>query len=88
MPTNSKKKQSWFKRQIAAQKIRTEKFLARRPHRSFRLTRRRDAVRELELPGNIAFTGEVSRVGAQSGIAASLCEQVFDPGPAGGSGAS
>lgn len=62
MPTNSKKKQSWFKRQIAAQKIRTEKFLARRPHRSFRLTRRRDAVRELELPGNIAFTGEVSRV--------------------------
>lgn len=62
MPTNSKKKQSWLKRQIDAQKQRTEKFLARRPHRSFRLTRRRDAIQELELPGNIAFTTEVTRV--------------------------
>ena len=31
-------------------------FLSRRPHRSFRLTRRRDYVRSLELPGYIAFT--------------------------------
>lgn len=61
MPKSSKKKQSWVKRQLDAQKLRTQKFLARRPHRSFRLTRRRDAVRELELPGNIAFTNEVSR---------------------------
>ncbi len=62
MPTSSKKKQSWFTRQISVQKNRTQKFLARRPHRSFRLTRRRDAIQELELPGNIAFTNEVTRV--------------------------
>ncbi len=40
---------------------RTQSFLARRPHRSFRITRRRDAVRPLALPGNIAFTAEVTR---------------------------
>lgn len=31
----------------------------RRPHRSFRLTRRRDYVRGLNIPGYVAFTGEV-----------------------------
>lgn len=35
--------------------------MARRPHRSFRLTRRRDYVRPLALPGNISFTNEVTR---------------------------
>lgn len=34
-------------------------WLSRRPHRSFRLTRRRDYTRSLELPGYIAFTHEV-----------------------------
>lgn len=34
-------------------------FLARRPHRSFRLTRRRDYVRSLNMPGYWAFTFEV-----------------------------
>ena len=34
--------------------------MARRPHRSFRMTRRRDYIRPLELPGNIAFTHEVN----------------------------
>lgn len=38
-----------------------EAYKERRPHRSFRLTRRRDAVRELSLPGNIAFTHEVHK---------------------------
>lgn len=33
----------------------------RRSHRSFRLTRRRDYVRPLALPGNFAFTAEVTR---------------------------
>jgi hypothetical protein len=33
--------------------------LARRPHRSFKMTRRRDYVRELELPGYISFTSSV-----------------------------
>jgi hypothetical protein len=36
-------------------------FLARRPHRSFQLSRRRDYVRSLELPGYIAFTHYVNK---------------------------
>ncbi len=34
----------------------------RRPHRSFRRTRRRDYVRSLELPGYVSFTVQVMRV--------------------------
>ncbi len=37
-------------------------FLARRPHRSFQPTRRRDYVRSLRLPGYWSFTAEVYRV--------------------------
>ncbi len=37
-------------------------FLARRPHRSFQPTRRRDYVRSLHLPGYWSFTAEVYRV--------------------------
>jgi hypothetical protein len=37
-------------------------FMARRPHRSFRRTYRRDYVRSLELPGYWAFTLEVWRI--------------------------
>lgn len=36
-------------------------YLARRPHRSFRRTRRRDYVRSLKLPGYWAFTSYVRR---------------------------
>ena len=36
-------------------------FLQRRPHRSFRLTKRRDYRRSLRLPGYIAFTRYVTR---------------------------
>jgi hypothetical protein len=36
-------------------------FMMRRPHRSFRLTARRDAGRQLLLPGYVAFTLEVGR---------------------------
>lgn len=61
MPTNSKKKQSWFKKIISVQKKRLNAFMARRPHRSFRLTKRRDYIRPLALPGNISFTNEVNR---------------------------
>lgn len=43
------------------QKKRLDSFMARRPHRSFRLTRRREYIRPLVLPGNIAFTNEVNR---------------------------
>lgn len=66
MPTSSKKKstsssKSWWSRAYASQKKRLDAYMARRPHRSFRMTRRRDYVRPLELPGNFAFTHEVNR---------------------------
>ncbi|MEI6228774.1 MAG: hypothetical protein WCP11_01985 [Candidatus Saccharibacteria bacterium] len=40
-------------------KNRMTKYLSRRPHRSFRPTRRRDYVRTLKLPGYFAFTKHV-----------------------------
>lgn len=40
-------------------KKRIQNFLTRRPHRSFRRTRRRDYVRRLQLPGYIVFTNLV-----------------------------
>ena len=53
------------KKLLAAQITRTKQrmaaFLARRPHRSFRRTRRRDYVRSLKLPGYTAFTANVLR---------------------------
>lgn len=39
--------------------VRTRALLDRRPHRSFRLTRRRDYKRSLKLPGYFGFTGHV-----------------------------
>ena len=50
-----------FKKLVAKQKKRYRAFMARRPHRSFRMTRRRDYVRPFELPGNISFTHEVTK---------------------------
>ena len=49
--------------QVSFKKIKAwqKDFLSRRPHRSFRLTRRRDYVRPLELPGYIAFTHYVNK---------------------------
>ena len=38
-----------------------KQFLSSRPHRSFQLSRRRDYVRQLELPGYIAFTHFVNK---------------------------
>ncbi len=40
---------------------RYQNFLSRRPHRSFKLTRRRDYVRSLALPGYVAFTAYVNK---------------------------
>ena len=40
---------------------RYQAFLGRRPHRSFKQTRRRDYVRSLKLPGYIAFTHHVTK---------------------------
>lgn len=62
MPTVSKKTIKKSPQFITKQKIRFNKFMARRPHRSLRLTRRRDYIRPLELPGLFAFTKEVTRV--------------------------
>ena len=42
-------------------KKRINSFLKRRPHRSFRRTRRRDFVRSLKLPGYFAFTNYVRK---------------------------
>lgn len=41
---------------------RIEELLARRPHRSFRQTRKRDYIRSLKLPGYWAFTDHVRKV--------------------------
>lgn len=70
-----KKKISLTRRQAIAAKIhyyfqpiknRLTAFLARRPHRSFRRTYRRDYVRSLKLPGYWAFTNLVRRTLWQS----------------------
>lgn len=73
MPTSSKKatskKPATQKATLKARvgrpftilKQRIDDLKARRPHRSFRLTRRRDYVRELQLPGYIAFTHSVNK---------------------------
>lgn len=53
------------------QKTRTQVvgFLSRRPHRSFKLTRRRDYARSLKLPGYFAFTRQVfETLRAQKGL--------------------
>ena len=50
MPAVFKKFRAWQK-----------DFLSRRPHRSFLLTRRRDYVRELKLPGYFSFTHTVNK---------------------------
>lgn len=62
MPTVSKKASSKLQRCVGEQKKRLDQFMARRPHRSLRLTRRRDYVRPLALPGLFVFTKEVTRV--------------------------
>lgn len=48
-----------LKKPFSYLKKRSEEFLSRRPHRSFRLTRRRDYTRSLKLPGYFALTGQV-----------------------------
>jgi len=55
MPTSSKKI-------LDRQKKRFNSFINRRPHRTFRLTRRRDYVRPLVLPGYFSFTHEVTKL--------------------------
>lgn len=69
MPTNSKKSNKdssprivrAFKKARSNMKKRIDGYLARRPHRSFRLTKRRDYTRSLTLPGIFAFTAQVNK---------------------------
>lgn len=49
----------FFKRPLVKAKTRYINFLSRRPHRTLRLTRRRDYKRDWKMPGYIAFTNEV-----------------------------
>lgn len=44
------------RRPFSAMRMKSAMYLKRRPHRTFRRTRRRDYVRTLELPGYFAFT--------------------------------
>ncbi len=72
MPQNSKKSKKVAPIQKQRQKVgssrssfitslsdRRRDFLSRRPHRSFRLTKRRDYSRSLRLPGYLAFSNSV-----------------------------
>lgn len=52
---------TFFKKRAASIRVRVDAYLARRPHRSFRRTRRRDYTRSLRLPGYFAFTAHVRK---------------------------
>jgi len=59
MPKNSKK--DWFKKLVANEAAKIKAYKNKYPHRSFRLSRKRDYDRPLVLPGYISFTIEVTR---------------------------
>lgn len=69
MPSTSKKKPltkkeqlfATVKKPVIAIKTRSKTFMTRRPHRSFRMTRRRDYNRSLKLPGYFAFAISVNK---------------------------
>jgi hypothetical protein len=61
VPTKKERVIATLKKPFVAIKSRTSTYLARRPHRSFRLTRRRDYRRSLQLPGYFSFTNQVSK---------------------------
>lgn len=54
-----KENSNMLKKAFSNIKTRLNKFLKRRPHRTFKLTRRRDYVRSLNLPGYFSFTNYV-----------------------------
>jgi hypothetical protein len=58
-----------FKKAFVKFKSHARDFLARRPHRSFRRTRRRDYVRSLKMPGYFSFTHHVLKtLGSRKGL--------------------
>lgn len=54
--TTAKKTDTKKRGVISSMRLRIKDFMSRRPHRSFRLTRRRDYTRSLQLPGYWAFS--------------------------------
>ncbi|MDN5835628.1 MAG: hypothetical protein L0H36_03250 [bacterium] len=60
--TPPRQKQAFLPSLINGIKSRSQNFMNRRPHRSFRLTRRRDYSRSLAIPGYLEFTIFVSRL--------------------------
>ena len=58
-PTKSKTKKNILAAARDSARTNTNRYLSRRPHRSFRQTRRRDYVRSLKLPGYWQFTFNV-----------------------------
>lgn len=61
-PAATRRRFGFLTRPYERLRRRVRNFLIRRPHRSFRRTRRRDYVRSLKIPGYFAFTGEVWRL--------------------------
>ena len=59
-PKNST--QNRVKKRIDIINNRRQEFLSRRPHRSFRLTKRRDYKRSLKIPGYWALTTQVAKI--------------------------
>lgn len=60
--TTQKKVTRYFKKIFIKSKKRFLDFLSRRPHRTFRMTRRRDYIRTWQVPGYWAFTNEVRKI--------------------------
>ncbi len=58
--TPAEKAKAWLVGMSKRLNTRRKNFLARRPHRSFRRTRRRDYARSLQVPGYVSFTIEVN----------------------------
>lgn len=61
-PTGGKKRSQKKQGFLTKLRLRVDNFLQRRPHRSFRLTRRRDYKRSLALPGYWMFAISVVRI--------------------------
>lgn len=60
------KAKTTIKKPFVAVRAASRRYLARRPHRSLRLTKRRDYARSLKLPGYFAFTAYVNKTLGQN----------------------
>lgn len=60
--TTQEKIKTSIKKPFVSMRAASKRYLSRRPHRSLRLTRRRDYVRSLQLPGYFSFTAHVNKI--------------------------